>query len=584
MRRPRLVLLVLVAALLGLSGCAGIGGTSPVQPGLEVGGADAPRVRVFFPGPVNGATPESIIRGFLRSGAASDGDYDTARSFLTPDAAKSWVPDGEILVFSTEADVAIHTVDDATTTVTVPALARISADGRYAAAAPGDTVQATFRFARIEGEWRIAQLPDGFARWLAGADVGRLVQPYAVNYVAVDRRALIQDLRWFPLDHLTSRLARAQLAPVPDALAGVATTAVPAGTRLAAESVSVVDGVATVDLSVRPPADQAPRQNLWAQFVATLTQDPSVVSVTLQVDGSAIEPPGASVPVSDPSQVGFAPIPLTTAAPLVRRGDRLWPLDTEAPISGQDPKSAAPARDDLPAIGAAWTSVAVSADVRDVAALTRDGNNLARWRGRDRYDVAPFGSSLAPPTFDSRGYLWTAIGGRSDGNPVRVISLAEAPATAAPREVSADWLAGEAVQAVKVSPDGERVALLVGTEGGASRLLVAGVVRGAGAAPTSLAEPVELGAQVGRKQAVVWLSSTSVATLATAEGGVTRPVVLSLDGTSLSLPDTPAALSLTSADNERGLVVLDSSGHVLVRAGQLWLSAGEGAEVLVPGR
>ena len=106
MRRPRLVLLVLVAALLGLSGCAGIGGTSPVQPGLEVGGADAPRVRVFFPGPVNGATPESIIRGFLRSGAASDGDYDTARSFLTPDAAKSWVPDGEILVFSTEADVA----------------------------------------------------------------------------------------------------------------------------------------------------------------------------------------------------------------------------------------------------------------------------------------------------------------------------------------------------------------------------------------------------------------------------------------------------------------------------------------------
>jgi hypothetical protein len=128
------------------------------------------------------------------------------------------------------------------------------------------------------------------------------------------------------------------------------------------------------------------------------------------------------------------------------------------------------------------------------------------------------------------------------------------------------------------------VALLVGTEGGASRLLVAGVVRGAGAAPTSLAEPVELGAQVGRKQAVVWLSSTSVATLATAEAGVTRPVVLSLDGTSLSLPDTPAALSLTSADNERGLVVLDSSGHVLVRAGQLWLSAGEGAEVLVPGR
>ena len=66
-------------------------------------------------------------------------------------------------------------------------------------AAPGDTVQATFRFARIEGGVEDRAAPsDGFARWLAGAGCRRRVQPYAVNYVAVDRRALIQDLRWFP--------------------------------------------------------------------------------------------------------------------------------------------------------------------------------------------------------------------------------------------------------------------------------------------------------------------------------------------------------------------------------------------------
>ena len=62
---------------------------------------------------------------------------------------------------------------------------------------------------------------------LADGDVPRLVQPFAVHYVSASRRATVPDVRWFPLDRLATRLARAQLDPVPDHLVGAATTAVP---------------------------------------------------------------------------------------------------------------------------------------------------------------------------------------------------------------------------------------------------------------------------------------------------------------------------------------------------------------------
>ena len=45
----------------------------------------------------------------------------------------------------------------------------------------------------------------------------RLVQPYDVHYVSTSRRALVPDIRWFPVDKLATRLARAQLVAVPGA-------------------------------------------------------------------------------------------------------------------------------------------------------------------------------------------------------------------------------------------------------------------------------------------------------------------------------------------------------------------------------
>ena len=74
------------------------------------------------------------------------------------------------------------------------------------------------------------------------------MQPYDVHYVSTSQRALVPDTRWFPVDKLATRLARAQLVPVPAHLADAAVTAVPAGARLLGDAVSIESGVATVNL------------------------------------------------------------------------------------------------------------------------------------------------------------------------------------------------------------------------------------------------------------------------------------------------------------------------------------------------
>ena len=120
------------------------------------------------------------------------------------------------------------------------------------------------------------------------------MQPYAVHYVSTSRRAVVPDVLWFPVDKLATRLARAQLLDVPAHLAGAATTAVPAGARILGDAVSVDAGVATVNLiSSRLQPGEATRENLWAQFVSTLTQDPSVARVSLFVDGVPVDLAGA---------------------------------------------------------------------------------------------------------------------------------------------------------------------------------------------------------------------------------------------------------------------------------------------------
>jgi len=75
-RRP--VLLVLLLVLAGVSGCASVPASSPVQVLRRMGEGDTP---VLPPGPVDGSNALDLVRGFVYASGSSPDRHGAARRF-----------------------------------------------------------------------------------------------------------------------------------------------------------------------------------------------------------------------------------------------------------------------------------------------------------------------------------------------------------------------------------------------------------------------------------------------------------------------------------------------------------------------
>ena len=586
MRRLAVVLTVMATLLAGCSG--GVGASRSAEPGLEVRGGEVEPVRAFYPGPPENATQQQIVSGFVRAGASSDTNFETARSYLTPEAAKGWTPDtGEVVLYSTSTPLKVTLQAPNAAVLSGSVEATISPDGRYVSAAAGAARKVGFEFARIDGEWRISNLPKDFGRWITTSDLGNLFKPYTLHYIAADRRALVPDRRWFPRDHLATRLARAQLADPPAYLAGAVRNDIPRGARLTAESVTVRDGIAQVEITGQIPTNQVRRENIWAQLVATLLQDPSVQAVNLRVQDVTLELPNVDLPVRTTEQVGF---PALTdprqGRPVVRRGNTLYVLPSTSVVDKDPAKSGHP---DVPST---FHALAMSADGTDLAAVDPDGQGLSRFHKVTRYDLPFFGTDVGHPAYDTRGFLWVGGKGIDEETNLRLWTFNTAGDPAKQQQppakpVVAKWLEGRTVIEAKPSPTGDRVAILHSAEDGSDlRLDLTGVIRAEGGEPRQLAAPMRLGTTLVGLKGLVWLSDLSLATLARRAGATEklRPYVISVDGDEQALAETPTAVAVTSVGGERDILVTTSDNKVLSRAGQQWLSLGTGSDVAVPAR
>jgi len=89
--RP-VVVSVAVAVATALSACGGLPTGGAVQQGSLVGEQAVQPIRVQPDGPTTGATPDQIVRGFIRAGAGAgfDDDHAIARSFLTLNVKDDW--------------------------------------------------------------------------------------------------------------------------------------------------------------------------------------------------------------------------------------------------------------------------------------------------------------------------------------------------------------------------------------------------------------------------------------------------------------------------------------------------------------
>lgn len=597
-RRPardagRLARLLAAGVVLVLAGC-GLPGDGPVLVGRAVDENVVPQARIVVPAPAPGAGPEEIVRGFLQAGAAfqetGDRSAPVAASYLAAESVPRWRPLSSVTVFDRSVAPRVEPSEGGSARVTVQAVATVDETGRYRELAPGTVAQAALGVVQEQGEWRVTLPEGGFGLWLSTDDFGRLFEAYRLSYAAVGARRIVADVRWFPLGpRLATALARAQLGPVPDYLKGAAETAIPDGTRLAVDAVSVDGGVATVVLTAPATGTDAGRRAaMWAQFVATLTQVPAVHAVSLEVQGSGrLAVQDVRSPVGAIESLGFSASVTPAAQALARVGTQLVWVDPSR-LDEATPAATGPGPSPLPPLPPGVSSLAVSADLGDLAGLSAAGS-LVRWRGSTPVPVQAPGSGLLAPAYDARGGLW--VGG---GEALWTFDATSADSVAEP--VEASWLAGRTVLAVAPSPDATRLAVVSAGGDGDGRLDVAGVVRDQAGRPTSLAKPYRQGEPLRRLSSVTWVNELTLAVLgAETPDAALRPYAVDLGQgvglrrrgaadprDSLIAPAAGAARLVSTTGGLRGIVAITDDARVKVRSGGGWRVLANASDLLVP--
>src|SRR5690625_6612085 len=93
-------LLVVVLALI-VTGCASIPESGQVGESDPQADINRDVAYTFNPaGPANDATPTSIINGFILAATGIQGDFSTAREFLTDSAANDWDPHAQTTIYT----------------------------------------------------------------------------------------------------------------------------------------------------------------------------------------------------------------------------------------------------------------------------------------------------------------------------------------------------------------------------------------------------------------------------------------------------------------------------------------------------
>ena len=297
-------------------------------------------------GPTDGMTQSDIVEGFLRASASFDDDHAVARSFLAPETAASWDPSRARVIYADDADRKVVDKQGNVLELRAREVATITARGEYAAAATDSVAKATFSLRRVEGQWRIADLPDGLL--LTPLDVDRsyrLLRPVLPRPAPSTR--LVPNAIFVPVGPFASTsLVTELLAGPTDWLAPAVRTAFPPGTALSVPSAPVQDGVVQVDLS-DSRAGRRPRGPAGALGPARL--DPSSAARRL---GSADHAGGVPLPGVESEQPRdawpeFSPDGPTVGDAYLARDNRLVRLAAGAahPVPGKLGDGSIPAAD-----------------------------------------------------------------------------------------------------------------------------------------------------------------------------------------------------------------------------------------------
>ncbi|MCW2770914.1 MAG: hypothetical protein JWR27_2347 [Aeromicrobium sp.] len=563
--------LAAIIVLLLVSACAGIPSSGPVRKVSEDGGLGESSVRYSPAGPVAGASPEQIVRGYLDAMLAFPTTSRTASAFLTPEAAKAWNPAGGVRIYSkTEVAGRVPSTTglDDPRGVSKGAVdvrlgfreeARLDRQGHYVQR--NQSSSSTFTLQQVDGQWRIVNPDEGLlVNEKFFTDYFR-----SFNLFFFDRpgRRLVADPVYQVVgDQLaTSLVTSLGRGPGTDASASARTYVPPLKDLRPSVPVSD-DGVADVEFTadLGGMGDSA-RDRLSAQIVWTLRQVPGVDGIQIVGGSSPLTANGRGVqPIS--SWGGYGPS-LAQARAYAVADDRVVELHEgkPTPVSGSWGKDAR---------GAALVAVS-EAGIAGVL----PGRGQVRISDRDGGDALTVAARDAiGPHWDPDGTLWLVDRGVG-GTRVRIVEGEKQ------RLVDAADLAGRRIDTFALSPDGTRYAVTSPTSGGQIR--VGAVLRDARDRLLGLGMSRRVRPTVAAPRSVSWSSPTELAFLARGRSGV-QAYQVSIDGSATSadltggasLPDVGAVALAIGTGETPELWATDSRRR-------LWFLAARGSWRLLEG-
>jgi hypothetical protein len=527
-----LKLVAVALTAFAFAGCAQLPTSSEVKSGPEIQGDIANDYLYYSPsGPVEGETKQEILSGFLNAGTGPQNDYEAAREYLTQDFKTKWNPNSEVLIQQGSSTISFNANQDASVNVQVQAI--IDGDGHYVVQDAGATRLLQFEMVREAGEWRIAKAPNLTLLIRPVFDV--IFRSYSIYFFDAQRTHLVPDLRWFPSRASTAtRMMNAMLRGPSDWLKPAVNSAIPTGTTLSLTSVTVADGIASVDLTAKAlTAKDLARRQMKAQIRATLTQLPNVYSVAISVERGPQEI--VDLPELVPTVASNEAVVLTSGELEIINGDSLTPIGGTADLIARTA-----ATDFAITEAGDWLALKGSSGVyRSHIGLFGTAPILADSR-----------AGQLSPMFDDRNYLWTMT--KKAGEAVQVTAPDGSRHT-----LSLGWLDSFPRRQFALSAEGSRIALLVGS-GQNVRTYVASIVRDKFGLPVSFGAPLEIVGSNAAPISVSWSDENTIGVLHAIGDGTVAATLHTIGGTLRDLGLVDGGRFLEARANASSIYALDN--------------------------
>jgi hypothetical protein len=590
---------VRVGALAGcgaivLAGCASMPDSGGMQ-SVEASQRPDSQVRVFALPPRDNVGPGSIVDGFLDALTSDDPSYAIARKYLTPQAAKSWRPEQQTVVLAdgpTPRPKGRPDADDGGQLYEVAGSQVALVDRRQAYQPEERSYSGSIHLTQVATakgrQWRIDALPAGVV--LGASDFQRIYQSVNKYYYAdapqtgreeAPRRLVADPVfvrQW--TDPLTETVREVLRGPT-RWLEPVVRSAFPDNTALRSDVKSLTpDDTNKLTVPLNRSADGVSRnecKEMAAQLLFSLGD-----LASSSVDEVELKSSDGRLLCALTEGAAQALAPRTSG-----RLDDQYFLDAKGRLvrmPGKSSSDRAPERVPGP-LGEGeqvLRSVAVSRDQERAAAVSNTGHALyvtSMVSGASIGDPVVRSTAksekdgFSTPSWDGLGDLWVA-----DRNPKkpRLLMFGQGMADAQ-QEVSVQGLpTGGRIEAVKMSADGARIALLV-TDKGTTSLRIGRVERmldGDGGVTASVVGLRSAAPQMEAVTAVSWAGGSRLVVVGRESGGLQQIRYVQCDGsapTGQALPGLTRVSEIAASDDD-GLPLLAHSDDGVVRlpSGAAW--------------